>query len=50
MSNSTHNCEQKALNKAKLAIMKHFQSVKEGSDLHYLHGLENAIEIIDNLK
>lgn len=38
------------LNDVKLAIMKHFQSVKEGSDLHYLHGLENAIEIIDGIK
>ena len=50
MENDNNNCEQKTLNKAKMAIMKHFQSVKEGSDLQYLHGLENAIEIIDSIK
>ena len=44
------NYEQKALNNSKLAIMLHYNQVKDTADFQYLHGLENAIEIIDGIK
>ena len=34
---------------AKTAIMIHFQDVKEDADLRYLHGLEEAMKIIDGI-
>ena len=33
--------------KVKLDIMNHFQTVKKTADLHYLHGLENAVDIVE---
>ncbi|MCK5022838.1 MAG: hypothetical protein KAS04_01560 [Candidatus Aenigmarchaeota archaeon] len=49
LPNAKPKTEERVLfaSKTKLAIMKHYQEVEKKSDSQYLHGLENAIEIIE---